>query len=124
MSLIENDEEILYRKIYPASIFWDNEHNRPSSAAYKDKKGLSVDRLGDREENEVIDSFIKRFGDDKVKSVVKVSVGICKQLELYPIDKPSFNNKYHAEIHDSKTRIEISQSKAKKLAENVHIVYP
>ena len=123
MNLIENNEEILYRKIHPASIFWDNEHNRPSSAAYKDKKGLSVDRLGDREENEVINSFINRFGMDKVKSVVKISVGICKELELYPIYKPSLNNEYHAEIHDSENRIEISQSKAKKLAENVQIVF-
>lgn len=61
---------------------------------------------------------------DKVKSVVKVSVGICKELELYPIYKPSLNNEYHAEIlHDCENRIEISQSKVKKLAEKVEIVF-
>ncbi|WP_295154748.1 hypothetical protein [uncultured Brachyspira sp.] len=122
MNLIEDNEEILYRKIHPKAIFWDDDNNRPSSAAYKDKNGLSVDRLGDREENEVINSFIKRFGIDKVRSVVKVSVAICKELELYPIYKPSLNNKYHAEIHDSENSVLISSSKAKKLAENVKIV--
>lgn len=123
MSLIENDKEILYRRIHPDSIFWDNEHDRPSSAAYKAKNGLSVDRLGDREENEVISSFIKKFGSDGVKSVVKVSVGICKKIDLYPVYKPSLHNEYHAEIYDSKNKVVISQSKARKLAENVQVLH-
>lgn len=122
MKLISNNDEILYRKIHPLEIFWDNDKNRPSSAAYKDKKGLSVDMLSDRNENDVILSFISRFGENKIKSVVKVSVGICKSIELYPIYKPSKDNKYHCEIHDSENVILISNSKAKKLSEMVEIV--
>ena len=47
-------EENLYRKIRPIEAFWDMERNRPTSGAFKDKNGLSVDRQGERDEGEAL----------------------------------------------------------------------
>ncbi|MCR5322424.1 MAG: hypothetical protein K6E85_04015 [Lachnospiraceae bacterium] len=49
--------ERLYRAVYPPNImpmFW-KENGQLSSAAFKDKNGLSVERDGGRDEKTVID---------------------------------------------------------------------
>lgn len=100
MELIDNICEVLYRNIKIDDILWDREFNRPSSAAFKDKNGLSVDKLGDRNENQIIENLKKRFFRDKKRAVVKITVKKCLDIKLYPVNKPTKNNKYHAEIHN------------------------
>ena len=51
--------ERLYRAVYPTNImpmFW-KENGELSSAVFKDKNGLSVERDGGRDERAVVDSM-------------------------------------------------------------------
>ncbi len=57
VSQIIADDEYLYRGII--QLNWDYENNRPSSATFKDSKGVSVDRDSYRHEKECIDFLIR-----------------------------------------------------------------
>lgn len=114
-----NDEEYLYRTIRPLKFLWDFSRNRPSSAAFKDKAGLSVDRSADRNEEEIIESLNKRFPDSK--AIVSISHQECKEIDVLVLYAPSKANKYHSEIHESVDKKCISNIKAKKLANQVCI---
>lgn len=116
MCQITAPDEILYRRIHINPEFWDKEFDRPSSAAFKDPKGLSVFRRGGREENEVLNHLKCIFSSQTTKTFVYISVNICIDIDVYVKDK-SNNSDYHAEIHDSRNTIEICSSKRKKLAE-------
>lgn len=100
MELKDNINEILYRNIRIDDICWDCEFNRPSPSAFKDKNGLSVEKLANRNENEIIKNLNVRFHRDKKKAIVKISVKKCLDIKLYPVDKPTKKNKFHAEIHN------------------------
>jgi len=55
--------ERLYRAVYPPNImpmFW-KENGELSSAVFKDKNGLSVERDGGRDENVVIENMSSYF---------------------------------------------------------------
>ena len=115
-------EERLFRAVFP-SIVWDEEHNRPSSALFKDKRGVSVDRDGGRTEEEVVSRFQDRFGVEKVKAVVYVEAGFCMDIGAHLVYCPSRRNPYHAEIHDSPSKTMLSNAKARKLALHCAVVY-
>ncbi|MBD3343048.1 MAG: hypothetical protein GF353_28380 [Candidatus Lokiarchaeota archaeon] len=112
-----NDKEKLYRAIHP--IFWKNDLNKPSTAAFKDSKGVSVDRDGGREEKEVIAVFDKKKPNYGLASITAKS---CREIGTHPIPKPLDDNIYHAEIHDSEDKIRISMSKLKKIIDSIYIV--
>lgn len=117
-----DDGEILYRvikKSYPDSFI----NGKPSAALFIDKKGVSVDRDGGREERTIIESFIDRFDkhNDYAKAV-KIEARKCRDIGTHPVPAPSRNNKYHAEIHESEDTIEIDLLKAMQLAKACTIV--
>ena len=114
-----NDDEILYRAIKPFPNWWDSENNRPTSAAFKDSRGVSVDRQGTRNEPEAITAF-KKF---ELKAVVSITAKECRNFDTHPIYKPEPGNEYHSEIHGSLTEIQLTASQAKKLSRNVKIVF-
>lgn len=49
-----SDFEILNRAIKPFPNWWKLDVNRPSSAAFKDSRGVSVDRDGGRNQSHII----------------------------------------------------------------------
>ncbi len=110
------DPEILYKAIKPLEHFWKDGY--PSSAAFKDSKGLSVDRDGGRPKQVIIENLQARF---ETKAVVSVLAGECREIETYPVSKPLEDNIYHAEIHRSTTEVSLSSSLAKKLRDLVKI---
>jgi len=115
------DDEKLYRRVIINPNNWDEEENRPSSAVFKDSNGTSVDRAGERTEQQVIDNFKNNYD---LKAIVNVKAGFCRESNTYPIYTPyppATENIYHAEIHDSNTEKQISKSKARKLAKNAEI---
>jgi hypothetical protein len=112
--------EKLYRKIRPLEQFWDCERGRPTSGAFKDSKGLSVDRDGDRSEPEVISAIDERLPLDGF--IVSVKYAQCQSIPTDVVYLPVQGNEYHSEIHDSVGRIPLSASKAKRLSEMVYIV--
>jgi hypothetical protein len=113
------DEEYLYRRIILNPNFWDFDNNKPTSAVFKDSNGVSVDRQSNRNDIEIIDTFRKY----PIRAVVKIQTITCRSIETFPIYKPIEENIYHTEIHDSPDKIQISSSKAKKLRDNIEIVY-
>lgn len=114
---IANDE-YLYRGII--ELNWDFENNRPSSATFKDSKGVSVDRDNFRQEQDCIEFLITKndfFGICKVQmQKVKEFNAIAKYL-------PVQNNLYHSEIHDSIERIQLKGSKPKKIRDASMVVF-
>ncbi|WP_343273340.1 hypothetical protein [Lentibacillus songyuanensis] len=103
--------------------YWKTETGRPTSAVFKDSKGVSVDRDGGRNDSEVTASFIQRFGDENIRSIVSVTAQYCCEIDTHLVYAPVEGNEYHALIHDSPDKITLRSSKAKKLAENCKVVY-
>jgi hypothetical protein len=116
---IVNDTELLYRAITIYPHLWKNELNKPSSAAFKDSKGVSVDRDGQRDETEIIKILKDRFD---LKAIVKLETAFCRNIGARVLAKPTKENIFHAEIHDAE-KISLSASKAKKLARECEIVF-
>lgn len=121
MALINEPKEVLYRKIH--SNQYDENSKEISSAAFKTSSGCSVDKLAGRNENYIISYYKTKWETPyKMKAIVKITVQECLDIPTYPVNKPTCNNKFHAEIHDSACQIEISQIKARLLAKKVKIV--
>lgn len=95
-----DDDEFLYRGVIDA--FWDYENSRPSSAAFKDSKGVSVDRDGYRELEDCI-NFLKSKKD--FIAICKVKTDKVRVLQAVVKHMPVDDNIYHSEIHDSEVRI-------------------
>jgi len=113
-----NDNEFLYRGII--EINWDFQNNRPSSATFKDSKGVSVDREADRTEKECID-FLKSSKD--FFSICKVKAESVRNRNAIIKYLPVENNIYHSEIHDSEERVQMRGSKPKRIRDESMVVY-
>ena len=118
LNSIIRDEEFLYRGIIEQN--WDCKKNRPNSATFKDSKGVSVDRDGQRDEKDCVE-FLKSNRD--YFAVCKVKTQKVKELNAVPIHKPIKENPYHSEIHDSEERIQMKGSKPKKLRDASVVVF-
>lgn len=118
-----DDKEILYRAIPKNPIMWKAEINRPSSAVFKDERGLSVDRDGGRNEQQVISDFDNRLPG---RGLVSILTKTCREIGTKPIAKPLEDNIYHAEIHDENGSVKIkSRVKLRKLSKACKIIkYP
>jgi hypothetical protein len=57
------DAEVLFRAVPKKPHMWKKAEERPSSAVFKDSKGISVDRDGGRSENEVCRFIVQRKSD-------------------------------------------------------------
>lgn len=111
--------EKLYRAVYPPDImpvFW-KENGEISSAVFKDKKGLSVERAGRRGEEEVVTNMRVYF-HGLIISLFSEDCTACGAVLKYLPTKRSI---YHSEIHGSEDRILLSQSQCKYLAKAANI---
>lgn len=95
-------EEKLFRVIRPGSMFWKSE-GKLSSAAFKDKNGLSVDRAMGRADEAAVSLLENRLKDKG--AVVSVKVRQCEKINAVvrylPIEYEKERNPYHSEIHGS-----------------------
>ena len=115
-----NENELLYRAVYPPEInhiLWkDNQH--VSSAAFLDKRGLSVERGDIRSDEEVLKymrkSFIGRF--------ISVTVGLCHRINAKVIYKPTKRSIYHSEIHGSEKQIVLTPAQRRFLSLNCRLI--
>ena len=114
-----SNEEILYRAVSFNPNLWSTQENRPSSAVFKDSKGVSVDRNGKREESEIIENLKSRF---ELKAILSISALECREIETCPISDPLPDNIYHALILESEDKISISSGKARKLVKKASVV--
>jgi len=99
--------------VFYGKIFWKKRYSRPSSAIFIDPNGFSVERDGDRNEDKVIDYFVV---NNYRGYLIKLNVGSCRQVNAYPLPKPSRNSDYHSEIHDSENQMLISDDKREELS--------
>lgn len=107
------DHEKLLRAVWPPDKrpdFWRN--GRLSSAALKDKRGLSVDRTGDR----TLQNAVEEIKAHQHGLIVSFSAGVCKTVPVYLRYLPSRQNRYHSEIHGSESQVELSDVQALLLA--------
>lgn len=114
-----DDSEYLYRRIILNPNFWNFEKNQPTSAIFKDSNGVSVDRQGGRDENTIVQAFVKF----PLRAIAKIQTITCRNLQTYTVYKPLEENIFHCEIYDSINKIPINSSKAKKLRDNIEIVF-
>lgn len=112
-----DDLEILYR------VVRESEPNgfvngKPTAALFMDERGASVDRDGERTEDEIIENFKMRFSkNNDYKTAVKISAGVCREINTYPNPIGNKRNPYHAEIWDSENEQYVSLFKAIQLAQ-------
>jgi hypothetical protein len=98
---------------------WKPEFNRPSSALFKDSKGVSVDRDGNRPENQIIANFERRMPG---RGLICISAGKYREIGTKPVAKPLEDNAYHAVIYDDDGNVTIKGSKPKKLSNAATVI--
>lgn len=94
-----NSYEKLFRAVYPPTvlpIFW-KENGKISSAAFKDKNGLSVERSHNRSDNAVIKDMLYFFHGH----ILTVTVKDCENCNAIVKYLPTKRSVYHSEIHGS-----------------------
>lgn len=111
MNEITDETEVLLRSVRPKEMFWRSDHTL-SSAAFKDREGLSVDRVWDRDIGDAVQTMRSRFEG----TVVGVTVGDCHDVNAIAKYLPVETNYYHSEIHQSSEKAMLTDGNAKKLA--------
>lgn len=113
-------EEQLLRAVLPADRrpdYWKG--NRLSSAVFKDKKGLSVERTYDRS----LEASVQFMRGHLSGNIASVTVGDCESTDAVVAYLPSLHNKYHSEIHGSAETKALNPHQARFLAERAQMVY-
>ena len=113
-----NENEQLLRAVWPANRrpdFWEN--GRLSSAALKDKRGLSVSRTYDLPLENAVLIMSEQFSG----LIVSISVTACNAVDAYVKYCPSQTNVYHSEIHGSPTEVMLNDTQAFLLARQARI---
>ena len=115
--------ESLLRGINKQPNFWDSEENRPTSAAFKDKKGVSVNRTGENKQYYVqsLECLKNKLGE-RLRSSVELNVDFCIELGLHLKYCPLDDNIYHSEIHKSENEPSLTKSVSRKLSEICNII--
>ena len=111
------DTELLLRAVLPSEIYWEN--GSLSSAAFKDRRGLSVDRVYDRNLQEAVVKMKTTLRG----SIVSVFVGDCRNVSACVKYLPSQSNRYHCEIHHNKKVKLLDEVQAKYLATVAQVQY-
>ena len=113
-----NENELLLRAVWPPNRrpdFWEN--GRLSSAALKDKRGLSVNRTYDLPLENAVLIMSEQFSG----LIVSISVAACNAVDAYVKYCPSQTNVYHSEIHGSPTEVMLNDTQAFLLARQARI---
>ena len=115
--------ETLLRGVNKHPNFWNDDRQRPSSAIFKDSKGVSVNRTGEdkRYYTQSLNILKNNLGEN-IRTVVEVNVDACINMGLYLKYLPTDDNAYHSEIHKSENQVVLSKSEAKMLCEICKII--
>lgn len=116
-----HQDENLFRAIKPFPNWWDDETNKPTSAAFKDSNGVSADRQGERSIGESIDAMLNRF--DVLKAIAYISSEDSIAVGAHPYYEPVEDNHYHSVLKQADGSIPLTSSVAKKLSRAVLISY-
>jgi len=111
----DNDER-LYRAVLPEGFFWRHDGTL-TSAALKDRKGLSTDRQMKRPYEDCIDFMRKRL----CGSIVSVSCENCLEVKAMMQYDPREDNGFHTLILHDAEKMQLTNGQAKRLAELARI---
>ena len=111
-------DERLYRAVRPDSIFW-KEDGSLTSAAFKDKNGLSVQRGDYRADKEVVEEMMRIGFEGRI---VRVDVSDCNDANAIVVYVPMDDNEYHSEIHSSNDKILLTSGQARQLARSAVVI--
>lgn len=133
--MAERDWKAIYRRVKSKPILMKD--GRPSSALFKDSKGVSVDRDAGREINDIIsdeerlhslytnglsDEEIRERGEE-LKAIIELTDSQCDSVDACVLPDPiNGENEYHALLQKSETEIQLSKSQAKTLAKSATII--
>ena len=119
---VEPQEE-LYRAIPKKPQLWKEDVGRPSSAIFKDSKGVSVDRDGNRTEEQITNNLYKKLSQDKeIRAIIKIKAEECFELDANVISAPLDDDEYHALILNTPENPPLKSSIAKKLSKKSKVV--
>ena len=124
ISMLSNEfppEEQLFRAIKSFPQWWDNEADRPTSAAFKDSMGCSIDRQGGRTIEECKNALLARFND--LKAIVHLSTQESNNCGAKPFYDKQDDKVYHSILKNLDGTIPITSSVAKKLSRTVAACY-
>lgn len=107
------DDEILHRAVKPNLTFWSTKDNRPTSALFKDSKGVSVDRTGSRSESEIRSSMLAKFPG--LRGEIQVLTLDSRKLFCKVEPDSRIDNPFHALIKGGEN-IQLSNKQARELA--------
>jgi hypothetical protein len=102
--------EKLFRGVHPNN--WKESEGRPTSACFKDSKGVSVNRALNDEASSFMhlnNSII--VGNINAKAIVSVYYYNCTEIGVDVIYSPQADNPYHSEIHKYEADSESAFSK-------------
>lgn len=117
-----DNQEKLFRAIkLHLTEWWDVEQNRPTSAAFKDRLGVSVDREGGRTIDDCNIFLLNRFG--ALKAIVHITYEKCISLGAHPKYAPEQDNEFHCLITTPEGTVPVTQAAAKKLSRSVEVSY-
>ena len=105
------DYEHIYRSIH--SIHWVTDESRVSSAAFKNKLGVSVDVEHGRSQAECISTLAARFPSQA--AVIRLSVSFCRSILLEVEYAHEVGNPHHAHLLNDDRSVNLPSSKIKKL---------
>ena len=104
--------ELLFRAVLPRDMYW-KETGEPTSAAFKDSKGLSVDRDGGRSREDAADFLQTHLSG----AVVHITVDDCVKCDALVQYDPKPDNNWHSLILRSNEQPELTRHQAKFLAQ-------
>lgn len=133
--MVSRDWKEIYRRVKSKPVFMKD--GRPSSALFKDSKGVSVDRDAGRNLDDIIvdeerlhafynakmtEEEVKEKGEE-LKAIISLTDEQCDSIEVCVIPDPiNGENENHAIIQKSETEIQLSKSQARNLAKMATIV--
>ncbi len=133
--MAERDWTAIYRRVKSKPVFMKD--GRPSSALFKDSKGVSVDRDAGRKIDEIIADeerlhslYTKGLSDEEIreqgeelKAIIQLTDMQCDSVAACVIPDPIYGeNEYHSLLQKSESEIPLSKSQAKSLAKLATIV--
>lgn len=124
MKLVDIDEE-LFRRVGQNPDMWSKDDSGPTSALFKDSKGVSVNQRKNRIEDDVIsfeEELHSKYTGSGMKALVSVGNEVCTEKELHVIEDTLEDNDYHALILRSNEKIDLTSGQAKHLAKKCRIV--
>lgn len=115
-----DDDENLFRGIITNPNFWKSETNLPSSAAFKDTYGVSVDRQSGRSIEESTSFLTDRFD---LKAVVHFTHLESIGYGAVAHEDAKEDNPYHCLLKREDGTLVLTDSVARKLSKNCKVCY-